>query len=275
MPGSATVCPHCGRPSLYPNIRAAEEPAEVAALEKRYRLAESDARRRGAGAALHDFERAINGTVAILARSSNELLRLATGDDEIYATFYQLIGAGVKSHTMDEWSLLRAIADEALFSGYKQNIRFAALSLDNLGLSNYGECSVLLRDDMIAHRASVFEENSTMFMEHHKIRMSAAYKLPLGYRAKWDDRGKLCVAKLSKKIDASTLIGAYSELLLRQGATTADDDFVEVHICGPMTARTFEQVTITQGSKSAKRVIAKALKEKFDKAHISVTVKVR
>ena len=54
---------------------------------------------------------------------------------------------------------MRVFADDALFPGYKEQIRFAALSLDGKGLSSYGECTLILRDHMIAHRASVLEGN--------------------------------------------------------------------------------------------------------------------
>lgn len=274
MPSSAVRCPHCGRPGNYPNVRAAQDPDEIAALEQRYLQGELDATGRGAINVLHDFERAIDDSVAIFARPAHELWRLSTSDDEVYATHYQLLAAGIKSYSDTKWSVLRAVADDALFPGYKEDIRFAALSLDTLGLSNYGECSVVLRTDMIAHRASVFEENSTTFMGHHSVEMSKAHELQKGYRATWPDRAKLCVAKLSGMFDAGTSNKEYSAILLSQGTTTADDNFIEVHIWGPLTMRAIEQVTLTEGSKSSKRVILKALREKFGKANVPVKLEV-
>jgi len=131
----------------------------------------------------------------------------------------------------------------------------------------------LLREDMIAHRASVFEENSVMFMQHQDIKMGDAYNLPRGYKASWADRSKLCVAKLAKVIDATTSAGEYSEILLREGATGADDDFVEVHVWGPMTRRTLERVTITGRPKRWQRHIIKAIKEKLKAVSVPVQVK--
>jgi hypothetical protein len=273
IPKSADKCPHCGRPSHFPNVLAAEEPDELAALEERYNSSKTDAANRGAEEAVLGFEKVLVDSVAVLARPAGELLRLSTNDDEIYASYYQLLGAGVKSHKGDKISTLRAIVDEALFPGYKENIRFAALSLDDMGLTNYGDCSVVLRTDMIGHRASVFEDNSTVFLAKLDVRLSDADELPLGYRATWANRPKLCVAKLSQKIDASTLGSQYSGILLHQGATTASDDFVEVHIWGSITARAFQEVTLRGGGKQYQRVIIKALKEKFANADVSVKVK--
>jgi hypothetical protein len=241
-------------------------------LEQRYTLAHTEATHRGTDDHLKNFERAVEKSFAVIARSVNELQRLATSDNEIYATYYQLIRAEVRSMSNDKWSRLRAIADEALFPNNKEHIRFAALSLNNFGLTNYGACSIVLRTELIAHRASLFEENSIIFMKRHEIPLSRAFTLPRGYRATWEDRGKLCVAKLYKKIGPHTPVTKYADVLLREGKTTTSDNFVEVHIWGPMTARTIEQVTINEGSKRARRVIVKALKEKFDKAKIPVKV---
>lgn len=273
IPASATICPHCGNPGLYPNVRAAEDPYEMMALESRYQVAMTDAVSRDARHTLQDFESEIGNSQAVIARSVNELQRLAKSDKEIYATYYALLNAGVVVHTSDKWSRLRALADEVMFHGYKEGIRFAALTLDRNGLSNYGDCHVMLRTEMIAHRASVFEENSAMFMMHHGIQIDEADNLPPGYRATWNSRGKLCVAKLFRKIDGDTTKDEYSKLLLRQGATTADDDFVEVHVWGPMTIRTFEQITVkTRIRRRAHRVIIDALNESLEKASVRLRV---
>ena len=272
MPMSATICPHCGWPAYYPNVRAAEDADEVAALESRYQAAVADASGRGAARPLRNLETEVSNSKAVIARSAGELQRLAKSDKEIYATYYELLQSGVISHTSDKWSLLRALADETIFHGYKKEIRFAALTLDARGLHNYGDCYIMLRTEMIAHRASAFEENTVMFMKHHDVRVSEADNLPRGYRSAWDGRGKLCVAKLFGRIDADTTRDEYPKLLLSGGATTADDDFVEVHVWGPMTARTFEQVTVKARTRRAHKAIIDALKNSFDELSVKLQV---
>jgi hypothetical protein len=105
------------------------------------------------------------------------------------------------------------------------------------------------------------------------IELGEAPELPKGYRATWQHRSKLGVAKLSAKIDARTPSNKYSGILLHQGATAASDDFIEVHIWGSITARAFREVVLTGGSKQYQRVIVTALREKFDNASISVSVR--
>jgi hypothetical protein len=271
IPPSADRCPHCGLSVSSPNVRAAENPGERHALARRYRSARKALLARNAVTVLNDFEAAVATSKAIIARSENELQQLATSDNELYATYYQLIGGGIKIPVGSNWDTLRAVTDSALFPNYKEHIRFAALSLDGMGLFNYGNCSIVLRDNMIAHRASVFEENSVLFMKHCHIKMWDAPKLPRGYRATWKERAKLCVAKLHDRINATTQAHEYPALLLQQGATSGDDEFVEVHIYGSMTRRAIEQVILSPRLKRAQRAtILKALKEKL--ARIGVII---
>jgi hypothetical protein len=242
-------CPHCARPGLFPNVKAAQVSAEREALERRYRAALRDASSRGAQADVGKFETATANSKAVIARPLRELDRLAASDKELFPTFYRLLGEEVRLPHGNQWDRARRIADEALFPGYKEEIRFAALSLDGAGLSSYGDCSFVLRDDMIAHRASVFEENSTVFMKRH------AYEPPAGHRAAWGERGKLCVAKLAGRIRPGMPEAQFPGILLRTGTTSAEDDFVEVHIWGPMSLRAVERI-----------LMATTLKKAFQKA---------
>ena len=214
LPRSASLCPHCGRPGLYANVEDAQNDAEHAELNVRYQAALADANARGAEQALNDFEAAAANSQAVMARSPGELLRLVTSDNEIYATFYQLIEGGIRTPESGQWDFKRQVADAALFPGYFRHIRFAALSLDGIGLSTFGSCSIGLKDDMIAHRSSVFEENSVIVTERHEVAKNRGL-VPLGYRAIWSDRGKLCAAKLHRSIDATTPPNEYSRLLMR------------------------------------------------------------
>lgn len=269
IPQPSPCCPHCGRPGLFWNVVAAEEPDEEAALDRRYRVAKREAIKRGAESALQGFENALAGSKAVIARSQSEVLRLATSTRQLYGTYYQLIEAGLRLPDGDEWDVLRELADTALFPHYKQEMRFGALSFDGVGLPNYGPCSIVLRDKMISHRTSVFEENSALFMERRKIKISRAPKLPKGHRATWGERARLCVAKLHGKIDSTTGVDKYSGILLTAGATSEDYDFVEVHIFGPMTVLTIERV-IVMAKASKRATITRTIKSKLAKHKVQV-----
>jgi hypothetical protein len=277
LPRSASVCSHCGRPGLYPNVEDADDHDERAGLERRYQTALTESAARGADQALKDFEAAAANSKAVLARSPSELLRLATSDHEIYATFYELIEGGVRVPESDHWDFRRHVADAALFPNYFKHIRFAALSLDGIGLSSFGSCSITLRDEMIAHRASVFEENSVLFVERHAVaigkRAVPPGAVPPGYRAVWTDRGRLCSAKLHSGIDAATGPVEYARLLMRQGSGPEDHEFVEAHIFGPMTVRTFEEVSVSKRRKRADNVSIRRLQEELKRFGVTVKTK--
>ena len=270
IPQPATSCPHCGRPGIFWNVIHASNADERAALQSRYDTAKADAVSRGVDAMVQNFENTIAGSVAVIARSDTEVLRLANSTRQLYATYYQQIEAGLRLPDADDWNVAREIADSLLFPSYKEHIRFASLSLDGIGLAKFGSCSITLRDEMIAHRASVLDENSVLFMERHNVKASRKSGMPKGFRATWDERGKLCVAKLAARIDSSSTPNQYSSLLLKQGASPEDDEFVEVHIFGPMTVLTMLEVTVTHAKARPKATIIRAIKSKLTKHGVSV-----
>lgn len=266
----ANCCTHCGRPGIFWNVIDADKADERAALRLRYDAAKADALARGADAAVEDFETAISKSTAVLARSVEEVQRLANSSRQVYATYYQLIEAGLKLPDNDEWNSAREITDTVLFPHYKEQIRFAALSLDGVGLSTFGDCSIEFRDEMIAHRASVFDENSVLFMERHGVKVSRKPNVPKGYRSVWSERAKLCTAKLASRIDSATTPNQYSNLLLTQGAAPEAHEFVEVHIFGPTTILTMSRVKVTIPKAGPRATIVRALKSKFAKHGVSV-----
>lgn len=272
IPSAAVRCPHCARPGLFPNVREVEQPDDVKALEDRLRTVQDAAATRGATETLTAFVAAVDGSKAVLARSLNETQRLAYSDKQGYATYYQLTNAEVRVPDGDGWDLLRRRTDAALFPGYHDDMRFAALSLKRVGLSNYGDCSITLRTAMIAHRASLLEENSVLFMKNHSIALNEELAPKLrGYRSSWVARGKLAAAKLGDSITPETAPDQFADLLLKQGAKSDDDVFIEVHIWGPMTVRTFEHVTVTPNTKGRlpAKTILRALKAALAKYDVT------
>jgi hypothetical protein len=261
-------CPHCARSAPAPNVRAARVPLERETLDIRYEDAINDATARGCEKIIRKFESSLTESKAIIVLSKNQLMHLVS-ESKLYS-YYRLInsGEGMKGDA------LRAMTDSVLFSGYEQHIRFATLSLDGIGLSNYGECSLVLRDDLIAHRTSFFEENSAQFMKHHKIRMTDVNPLPSGYRATWKDRGKLCIAKLAGRISTDTTSDDFPHLLLQNGATADEDDFIEAHIWGSLTILAVERVIFS--SRSAKgrseTTLLRALNKKLNSIGIEVVI---
>lgn len=272
IPISWARCPHCARPGLYPNVRQAARRQEKSALQNRYEKARQNAKKRGTHAALQNFEEEIEArSSAVINRRFAEVDRLSTSDRELYSTYYKLLDSEVRLPVGDKWDRLRPVAERAMFPGYEREIRFAALALDGTGMANYGSCSIVLRTDMIAHRTSVFEENCVLFMDHQDIRITDAHRLPLGYRANWNDRAKLCAAKLCSRMRKGTRREDFPSLLIRQGQTSEEDDFAEVHIWGSFSIRAVEKVIIS-GKKRQKRRL-EAMRQRLAKMDVSMEVR--
>jgi len=106
-------------------MRAASRPDEIAALDQRYADARRDVNARGCSTVADAFMQQVEGSKAVIARPLGEVERLARKDHEVYSTYYKQIEAELRLPDSLPWDPMRRIAEEALFPGYKEDIRFA------------------------------------------------------------------------------------------------------------------------------------------------------
>lgn len=172
-----------------PNVQTAKQ--EQTVLEQRYANTCQEARQRHAEKKLREFEKKVQGSYAIINVGFSVLYNLARG--KIYQNYYQRLEKLPEKYDED-----RELVEIKLFQRARYQIRYAALSLGGIGLAKYGEFCLYLNEELIRDRTSLLEENSFNFFKRHPIQP----KTPMlqGYRAIWQDRGKLAVAKLGKKI---------------------------------------------------------------------------
>ena len=206
---------------------------------------------------------------AVINRSYAETLRLASDGNELYANYYQLIEAEVRLPKGDDWDRWRRPAEEAILPGYKEQIKFAVLSLNSLGLPHYGTCSWVCETSRIESRATVFEMNCVVFMWPFSFKESA--HLPPGHRAPWPMRAKLAVAKLIAKLDSTTSTDQFPEILMAPGKRPEDDEFIEVHIYGPLSVYSLAEVVLRKSEPISKAKLG-ALKSKLAKLGIPLKV---
>jgi hypothetical protein len=230
-----TNCPDCGNSLGFPNVRAAADNVEVQDLATRYGQAVSDAQTRGTDKLLTEFENVVRAkSRAVICRPLGTLKKLLDSGDGLFQTFYRQIALG-RSPESNKYDLFRTSVDNLLFPYYHERIHFAALSLDSTGTSSYGggRPCILLLNETIRNRASVFEENLFLYCERTKHPATAP--IPPGFRASWDERHKLAVAKLGGGIKRNSTSSDFPGILLQSGKTTGDDKFIEVHIHDPLT----------------------------------------
>lgn len=170
-----------------------------------------------------------------------ELARLASSEHHVAATYYQQLDAPTRIPDTNDWDRLRRIADTLAFQGYAEHIQFAALSPGEEWPRNYGQGAVFFRQEMIEHRASVFEDNTVTWL----MEQGETWQIPPGYRAPWDERDALGLAKLLPVLHPADV--DFGAAILAVGDSTATDSFIEVHIYGPFTARTCSHVQVQAG----------------------------
>lgn len=258
-----TQCPHCAQPQLFPNVGLAEHREERQKLIDRYENAKENCRRRGCEKALAEFERVCDTSVAVFNCSTLKLFRQIASGTDLFETYHDLESLRIRSERPlgHNWQKLRPQAEIELLGSHRHldKLHYAALSLDGLGLDSYGDCTVTFGEEMIRHRASCFEENSALIYEE-KHDFSGCL------RSSWTERGKLCAAKIAGKLDELMSSGDFPGMLLSKGVTQDDDEFVEVHVFGTMTAQTFQSVAIDVSKLSREqKALWKAVKEKLAK----------
>lgn len=212
---------------------------------------------------LQEFEQSCEKSHAVFNCPLSKLHREISSGTDVFETYYDLERLRLRSETPStfNWAKLRPQAEIELLGNEKHinQLHYAALSLDGRGLDGYGECTVQFNEAMISHRATCFEGNSALlFAEKQDFN---------GFlRSSWQDRGRLCVAKIGGKLDNSMSAHDFPGILLKKGPSQTEDEFVEIHIFGTITAQTFQSVEIAISKNSNRhRTLWKAVKEKLDK----------
>lgn len=248
IPLEWTHCPHCCAGLLFPNVRKANDPEERASLERRFQDACDDSRNRHCDDVVADFGEVIGTARPVLSCTLAKLMPIANRSRDLFATYYDLADLRFLPNptpgTID-WNTRRPQAEIELLGSHKNidKLHYALLSIDGESLRHYGNCTVLLKDGMISHRASFLSENSAVFFHKH------GGTIPPGHRSDWNARVKLCIAKLAARVSHLTRPAHYPKLLLKADEdgvipSGANDDFVEIQIFGEMSFHTFEKITI-------------------------------
>ncbi|MGR9449147.1 hypothetical protein [Rhizobium leguminosarum] len=192
---------------------------------------------------LDALERAMATSRAVVSRPYEEFAALAMDANRHFISFSAQVRAGARSPADNDTDRARVQWENALFPNYSEKVIFGSLSLGERGMRNYGDVAMVLRDDAIENRSSVFEENGLVFSKRYTIRLDQV--LPKGYRATWHDRGLLAVAKLVKFLRPGMTISDFEGLLQKDAGGGAGDDFVEFHLYGTFNRDVIEKAVAT------------------------------
>ncbi len=246
---SRTSCPHCGRPAFAPNVDLANDPDEQRKLRDRYRAALAECDKKGTRAIADKFDVACRGSNAVFALGVQKLYREVCTGTDIFETYYDLERLKNRTeagHGLD-WGSLRPRAEIELLGSHLniEHIHYACLSLEGHFLPHYGDCVVTLSEAMTAHRISCFEGNTAV--QYHRNSSFAGL-----VRSNWQNRSEICVAMFAEQLELGSTPSEFPAILVQSGVSSVDDIFVEVHLFGPMTVRTFESVRIDRKKRSSR-----------------------
>lgn len=265
IPPSEPSCPACRQGLPPPNVRAATDDEEVESLQERLERAEIETSARHCKHILDDFGDQASVSQAVICRPLGHIKEIVSSN-ALYSTYYAQLRANTRLPADSFYDNRRGTVDSMFFPNYHEHIVFAALSLNHRGLSAYGPHSLELKDQMISHRATVFESNTVTFVRAHKL--EATSPIPLGYRASWENRGKLAKAKLHAKLDAQTTKLDYPEILIDNEGETDSPDFIEVHIYQGFSRRAINRVTFAKKTKRPDNIIINSIKKKLNELSI-------
>jgi len=265
---SRTTCPHCGRPQFFPNVDIANSQLEQDKVDLRLENVRQECANNGCLDQFDLFLKLTSSADAIFACPLEKLHREIASGTELFETFYDLERLRLRASTPRDlnWRKLRPQAEIELLGSHDHldKLHYASLSLDWESLSNYGDCVVKLSESMISHRATCFEGNTA-------IVYAFEHDFSQYLRCSWSVRGKIAAATMGAKLTTESKETEFPQILVLTGASSLEDEFVEVHIFGPMTARTFEEVRFkTDNHKPSDAVYLEAIKEKLSNASVVI-----
>jgi hypothetical protein len=271
IPQESRVCLSCQADAGFPNVRRADKADEVSALAARVQESDVSAAARGAYNALNDFESAVSQCWAVMNRRLDGLHSWAVSASPFFASFHSQIREGAIAARDNLWDEQRTSAENTVNPIYFEKLQVAALSLDDLGMTYYGEYCVRLREKLIANRASVFEENPFIFCKKHSVYSGGSP--PLGFRATWSNRGRLARAKLGQKVQTNTVADEFAEILISPNRESDKCDFIEVHIYEKVGRDAIDTVSGPVPLDQDDRLLWKQIKRKLEPLGVKVQEK--
>jgi hypothetical protein len=182
---------------------------------------------------------------------------LVKDENVLYVSFQRQRRGGTRIPASNKWDRGRTAVEATIHPNYEEEINYAALSLNEAGVLAWGAYQVLLKDKLIESRTTFLEENPFLLCERHTV--VAGQAPPHGYRSTWNSRHKLAMAKLHDRLNDRTTRTDYPAILLRQGSSTGDADFIEAHIYGEMHRSIIEKVKGPRPKSGADRVLWRSI----------------
>ena len=241
---SSLVCENCGKILEPPNVRRANLPAEQIALRNRYEEAKKYLFDKNLVSEGIDFERIVQRRAKAIINVPFSFMWKMLKHNVAYKSYQKQVYDGDRKKATWDNDVRRCIVDSFLF-GSEIDIVYAALSVNEIGLSSYGEASLVLRSSSIQERTSCLEDNSfTVLKEILAIGHDLDAPLPPGKFACWQKKNELALVKCHSQIHERMKNEELSYLILETHGERATDRFIELYIYGQIGATTVEKIKL-------------------------------
>lgn len=263
LPPFTPECPACGSNLGFPNVRIANSPDELRALNQRLQASRQRAESQGISrgfAELLDY--VAEHSCVVVSMPAELALSIVTDSNIQFVNYEKLVGAGARQPAVFANDAHRRVVSGALFGSYGDRIVYGALSLSDRGLKTYGDIYCLLRTLAVDKRTSFLSTNSYQFIEKF-----GGTSYPLGYRCDWGNRAKLVASKLeeNESIRLNQTPQDWEQLVLvSDGKDRTRDEFVEAHIFGSFNIFTIQKMVAAQPIDSNKKALISSVLAAFD-----------
>lgn len=226
-----------------PNVRVAK--SMRSSLQGHFSQAEAAALEGGLVEELSRLILKLDGSVATISLSEAATLNILNGD--VYKNYWATLNDKQRAVAMRQHHADRDKVDSAVHTAYKEGIIDAALSPDGYGLPSYGAVCITIKAKSIEKVSSLLRDNAYRFYTDYGLGALSAIEPP-GWRATWDDRGLLGVAKLARGLTPGCSDEEIGSLILTSANDRSGDAFIEVHIYRhELTANDIETVRVNRG----------------------------
>jgi hypothetical protein len=245
-------CPTCRADAGAPNVRACRTDENLKALIARYDASRSQASVFGCSKEFSDLEAIVEKKSGVVVSMPAGVARnLFENPNFLYTNYERLVGVNARRPADADNDRQRWAVGGLLFGSYADCIVYGALSLTKDGVGTYGDVHCRLRSVTIKKRTSFLETNSYRFVRDHGI--NAGGNLPVGYRACWQHRQNLVLAKLSNRLSPGQTESDWQAILIQSDSQNREnDDFVEAHIYEGFDRNAIESLVKVTGKKLSK-----------------------
>lgn len=232
----------------YLNVNIYADPFYTDALEQRYELAVAEAATADKASQAAALTMAVEQSgQAIINMDFHTVCRMIN-DKEDYLPYQLAIEAGKGERMSFLLDKDRCVVEAAFYGSAGRQIVYAALALDDEGLTAYGKQTAVLKTPRIAQRTTVFERD-TYFLYDDFYAMGWNPKgpeLPAGHSATWSGRGQLALCKHVAEMPDDMSEASWAKLLLQPATAGRGDEFIELHIFNKVSPVVLERVVVRE-----------------------------